>query len=176
MQWIISILTDCKPGKYGGITMEYVTFDYPAHPKLRKQRMMLLIIIAISGIPLSLLYQNIFPLISSPVLGALIFIGLWYADDYSVPTKTSVGENGVDLFFANGKKTFIPWSQLNSYGLSSSPKTNVAPAIIFYSGSKYKRINYTAAVEIAKRYEHYMNKPLREVWLAKDLKNRFRNL
>jgi hypothetical protein len=176
MQWIVDGLINCQPGVYGGIKMEYTTFDYPVHPNLRKQRMILLIIIAITGIPLALLYQNIFPLFSSSIIGALIFIGLWYADDHNVPTKTGLGDDGVDLFFANGKKIFIPWIQLNSYGLSSSPKTNVAPAIIFYSGRKYKRINYDAAVEIARRYELITNRPLREVWLSKDLKNRFRNL
>jgi len=87
-----------------------------------------------------------------------------------------VGEQGVDLFFVNGKRTFIPWDRLNSYGLSSSPETNVAPAMIFYFGRKYDRVSYEAAKEIAKRYEFITNRPLREVWLAKDLKNRFRNL
>ena len=156
--------------------MEYLTFDYQLSADYRKKWKIVTVIIALFGIPLAFIYQKWYPLGISVTLALLGYIGLWYGQDYSVPKKLGVGDHGVDLFYVNGKKTSIPWARLNSYGLSSSPETTVAPAIIFYYGRKFNYVSYDAAVEIAKQYELIMNKPLREVWLARGLKNRFRNL
>jgi len=156
--------------------MDYATFDYPRNENHRKKWKILSLIIALSGFPLIIVYQRLIPIFVSVSMALLIYFGLWYARDYTVPLKIGVGDHGVDLFYVNGKRKSITWAKLNSYGLSSSPETTVAPAIIFYFGRKFNYVSYSAAVEIAKRYELLMNKPLREVWLAKDLKNRFRNL
>ncbi|MCX6651178.1 MAG: hypothetical protein NT131_05945 [Methanomassiliicoccales archaeon] len=155
---------------------EYLTFEYPQNTGYREKWKILSLFIALFGIPVALVYQSLFPLVIFFVMALLSYLGLWYGQDYSVPKKVGIGDHGVDLLYVNGRKTVIPWAQLNSYGLSSSPETTIAPAIIFYSGRKFNYVSYSAAVEIAKRYELFMNKPLREVWLAKDLKNRFRNL
>jgi hypothetical protein len=156
--------------------MEYAIFDYPKRDDYRKKWKILTVIIALSGIPLIFIYQKWYPLGISITLALLGYIGLWYGQDYSVPRKVGVGDHGVDLFYVNGKKAVILWNELNSYGLSSSPETTVAPAIIFYSGRKFNYVSYNAGKEIAMRYETILNKPLREVWLRNDLKNRFRNL
>jgi len=154
----------------------YMVFDYPINKDYRKKWKILSLIIFLFGIPVAIAYQSIYPLVIFSILAPLSYFGLWYGQDYTVPHKVGIGDRGIDLFYENGKKTSIPLTQLNSYGLSLSPETTVAPAIIFYSGRKFNYVSYEAAIEIAKRYEFITNRPLREVWLAKDLKNRFRNL
>jgi hypothetical protein len=154
----------------------YMVFDYPINKDYRKKWKILSLIIFLFGIPVAIAYQSIYPIVVFSILAPLSYFGLWYGQDYSVPIKVGIGDHGVDLFYRNEKKTFIPLAQLNSYGLSSSPETTVAPAIIFYSGRKFNYVSYEAAKEIARRYERITNRSLREVWLAKDLKNRFRNL
>jgi len=155
---------------------EYLTYDYPQNTRYREKWKILSLFIAFIGIPVTFVYQSIFPIGIFLILAILSYLGLWYGQDYSVPKKVGIGDHSIDLFYSNDRKTSITWSQLNSYGLSSSPETTVAPAIIFYSNRKFNYVSFEAAKEIAKRYELYMNKPLREVWLAKDLKNRFKNL
>ncbi len=154
----------------------YIIFDYPINKDYRKKWKILSLIIFLFGIPVAIAYQSIYPLVIFFTLAPLSYFGLWYGQDYTVPHKVGIGDREIDLFYGNGKKSSIPLTQLNSYGLSSSPETTVAPAIIFYSGRKFNYVSYEAANEIARRYEIITNKPLREVWLAKDLKNRFRNL
>lgn len=154
----------------------YMVFDYPINKDYRKKWKILSLIIFLFGIPVAIAYQSIYPLVIFSILAPLSYFGLWYGQDYTVPHKVGIGDCGIDLLYGNGKKTSIPLTQLNSYGLSSSPETTVAPAIIFYSGRKFNYVSYEAAIEIAERYELITNRPLREVWLAKDLKNRFRNL
>lgn len=158
------------------VMTEYIAFDYPVNKEYRKKWKILSLFIAFFGIPVAIVYQSLYPLVIFSILALLSYFGLWYGQYYSVPHKVGIGDHGIDLFYLNDRKNSISWSEINSYGLSSSPETTVAPAIIFYSGRKFNYVSYEAAKEIAKRYELIMNRPLREVWLAKDLKNRFRNL
>ncbi len=173
---IINGISLCNLTGLRTVEMEYVIFDYPLRDDLRKKWKILSLIIFLFGIPVAIAYQSVYPLVIFSILAPLSYFGLWYGQDYSVPRKVGVGDQGVELICASGKNTIIPWNELNSYGLSSSPETTVAPAIIFYSSRKFNYVSYDAGKEIARRYEIIMNKPLREVWRRKDLKNRFRTL